>query len=341
MFPTDDVNDFSTNQHVPIQLARYPGLSFDDGNLAILTGHYYFLVHQGLLSRHSPILGSSIEALSSSCSILEGRPVLRLDDVSADQMHFFLCALYDGVSNIPYTKSAFDQIAAVLRLTTRYEVTHIRQDLIDGLLADWPDNLIDWDAREARATVLNSVYRPRETFPHPILVINLCYDISAPQLLPSAFYDLSRSVLSDVVRDAMPECLSEDALMDLLRGREHASRFLSTFIANHLEGRTPAANCIHQNQSLESRKRTCQTAFEAITFEILRDANGVVCQRSSDPLFAMMDSEMMQTTYDSHRPHFRPCEICRSEFSAIVAGARADFWRRLPEWFGIEVSSWS
>ncbi len=56
----------------------------------------------------------------------------------------------------------------MLRLTTRYEVTHIRQDLIDGLLADWPDNLIDWDAREARATDLNSVYRPRETFPHPM-----------------------------------------------------------------------------------------------------------------------------------------------------------------------------
>lgn len=139
----------------------------------------------------------------------------------------------------------------------------------------------------------------------------------------------------------MPERLSEDALMNLLKGRENASRFLSTFIANHLEGRTPAANCVYQSQSLKSRKRTCQTAFEAITFEILRDANGVVCQRSSDPLFAMMDAEMMQSTLDSHRPHSRPCENCRSEFSTIVGAARADFWRRLPEWFGIEVPSWT
>lgn len=101
MFPVDNVNDFSTNHHVSRPLAvnpaRHPDLCFEDGNLAILAGHHYFLVHRGLLSRHSPVFAASIKALGSCSRRLEGRPVLQLDNASADHVYLLLGALYDGV----------------------------------------------------------------------------------------------------------------------------------------------------------------------------------------------------------------------------------------------------
>ncbi|KAK0455458.1 uncharacterized protein EV420DRAFT_1553764 [Desarmillaria tabescens] len=344
-------NDFSVNQYIPTKFtpSRHPGLCFNDGNIAILTGQYYFLIHQGLLCRHSPALDCAIKALDSTCSSarLEGRPVLHLDD-SPDEMYHFLSALYDGVSHIKYTNKTFSKVSSLLRLCTHYQVGHLRQELLRGLSATWPTTLQGWDAREAAATNVAGLYEPREKYPHPILVINLSCDISAHEILPSAFYDLSRSTPSSIVEGfrtsgvgfSSVHVLSSDCLVSLLKGREHASRFLSTFIVNQLEGRAPASECIHRQQLDSTRQRVCQAVFEAITFEMLRDANGVVCHRSSDPLFAIMDAELIQTTYDRQSTNLRPCEYCRSEFSSIVDAARAEFWRLLPEWFGIDVPSW-
>jgi hypothetical protein len=138
--------------------------------------------------------------------------------------------------------------------------------------------------------------------------------------------------------------LSERDLMNVLCGREHASRFLSTFIVNELEGREPSQWCFYRHQEQVEHRRACQIAFEAITFELLRDANGVVCNRNSDPLYAIQDAELMQTRDDipgmENHVVYRACETCRAEFGAVVDAARQEFWAKLPEWFGVEVSNW-
>lgn len=97
-------NDFSTNRHssnskeivIPI---RHPDLCFNDGNIAILSNNNYFLVHQGLLCRHSEVLKTSINALqgrNDDPQSLEGCPVLHLQD-SPEDIASFLVALYDGM----------------------------------------------------------------------------------------------------------------------------------------------------------------------------------------------------------------------------------------------------
>lgn len=159
----------------------------------------------------------------------------------------------------------------------------------------------------------------------PRLVINLARSIHAPEILPSAFYDLSRCVVSETTAGYtdnsknVVHLLSQEDLMNLLKGREHASRFLSTFIVNELEGREPSLNCIHNRDEDTAQRRACQAAFESITFEILRDVNGVT-HRSSDPLFAIVDAELMQTRDDTQGQAsvLRACEFCRLEFGAAV-----------------------
>ena len=179
------------------------------------------------------------------------------------------------------------------------------------------------------------------------LVINLARYIEAPEILPAAFYDLSRyspsHSIAGHVTGSLTHRLSREDVIRLLKGREHASRFLSTFIVNQLEGRTPVTACVYQKYPDVSRKRACQAAYEALTFEILRDANDVLSHRTSDPLFSILNADLLQSKSNSlgaQHMSLRPCEHCRSEFSSVVESAREHFWRYLPEWFSVDVPSW-
>ncbi|PPQ97789.1 hypothetical protein CVT26_012836 [Gymnopilus dilepis] len=333
-----DMDDFSTNRHAesdPLLTSGIPDLTdsppirhsdmwFSDGNIVLVAGDVYFRVHQGLLCRHSAPLREAVGALEAQAGreeqteryLIEGQRVLVLDDQPKDLCHFLL-ALYDGISHVKHDNQDFDIVSALLRLSTKYRVEHIRNDVLRGMSMVWPRNLSAWEFREADATDSTGVYKPRSIYPHPILVINLAKETSSPYLLPSAFYDLSRCAASEIATGYLPPgstdrsalvTLSDEDLMNVLRGREHASRFLSTFVVNELEGREPSVNCLHRNSGAGAhgdggaggeldtvRKRICQATFEATTFEILRDVNGVVLHRSSDPLFAIMDADLMQT----------------------------------------------
>lgn len=99
--------DFSTNRHAaqpkpPLPevvecLIRHPDICFEDGNIAIVTGSDYFLVHQGVLTRRSDTLGKLVQqSVCENARLLEGRHLVRLEDSPAD-MAMFLEALYDGM----------------------------------------------------------------------------------------------------------------------------------------------------------------------------------------------------------------------------------------------------
>lgn len=181
-------------------------------------------------------------------------------------------------------------------------------------------------------------------------MIALAEAVNAPALLPSAFYDLSRYLASDIVAkyvDAQTNSsysVSNENLYKILRGKEQSARYFSTFIVNSLEGRTPSKHCVHRHDKQTSRKRRCQVAFETITLGILRDANGIVLNHNSDPLFALSDSLLMQTKTDQpgldNTMVYRACEACRMEYGVLVQAARDEFWMRLPEWFELTIENW-
>jgi hypothetical protein len=96
------MDEFSTNRHsgkpqdaVQLDLIPHLDLCFEDGSLAVLTGRYYFLVHEGLLRRHSQVLDDLIKTIDRS-KLLNGRPILVLEGCPQDMANF-LQALYDGM----------------------------------------------------------------------------------------------------------------------------------------------------------------------------------------------------------------------------------------------------
>ncbi|KAI0702942.1 hypothetical protein C8T65DRAFT_578972 [Cerioporus squamosus] len=344
--------DFSSNRCISPLVdyevpTRNTDLYFDDGNLCIVTGRQYFIVHRGLLCRHSVLLKERIEAVKEEESFVEGLAVLYLDDEPAD-FAYFLRALYGLAYDA--TAEAFAVTAAILRLATKYAVDALRDVIMRNLSLSWPTTLQMWEARERAATSADGVYAPRPVLPHPLLVIELAREVGAPELLPSAFYDLSRylpSQLMDghVTPDGQHHRLNIDDLCRVLRGKEQAARFFSTFIVTELEGRTPSQLCMYRNEVQPSRKRACQMAYEAVTFELIRDVNGMVYNRNSDPLFSIAESMAMQTRGDragvENKAAYRACEACRLEYGVIVDVARDEFWRHVPAWFELEVKNWA
>jgi hypothetical protein len=78
-------------------MQRRLSLSFEDGNVAILAGKSYFLVHRGFLSRQSEYLAELTKDIYSCPTMtLEGRPVLHLSD-SPDDISLLLHSMYDGL----------------------------------------------------------------------------------------------------------------------------------------------------------------------------------------------------------------------------------------------------
>jgi hypothetical protein len=185
------------------------------------------------------------------------------------------------------------------------------------------------------------------------LIINLAQEIHAPELLPSAFYDLSRYPPSQVVRGVTTGALTRQELSDadlltLLRGRDHAWRFLKHFIINELEGRKPSDWCQYRNEETDRTRRACSFAFDELSSQLLRDIVGSMSDHA-DPLLALFKADQLQSSPDGpadddHHPHKRArraCEVCRSEFGALVDVFREEFWKKLPGWFGVHVENWA
>jgi hypothetical protein len=163
-------------------LVPYVNLGFEDGNLAILTGTCYFLVHKGLLCRHSKVIDEMIKGADIS-DLLEGRPVLMFDE-QPWEMSQLLQMLYDGGyvsydmdhisallspfrmnSSFPRLDAAgFTMISSLLRLVTKLKIQHLREDLLRNLADQWPSTLSQWEFRDMD----EADHRNRESRAHPM-----------------------------------------------------------------------------------------------------------------------------------------------------------------------------
>jgi hypothetical protein len=249
----------------------------------------------------------------------------------------------------------FAAVAAVLRLSTKYLVEHLRQRCMARIDLDWPTTLEGWDRREHVATSADGHYAPRAFCPHPILVIELALDLGLSSHLPAAMYDLARYGPSKIMAGTptaplsytadrtpaaplAPATLSPALLITIFRGRERAQRFLADFVIAELQGRAPAADCLYLEDDAPSRM--CRESFYFIMLNVLRSVGGIACGRDADPLFTLVQAvDMLSRTdfSDGHRQcGLKLCHPCKVDFAGAATRAREEVWRLLPAWFGLE-----
>ncbi|KAJ7113297.1 hypothetical protein C8R43DRAFT_1091420 [Mycena crocata] len=346
----------------PIHIVRSE-LWFLDGNIVIIASSVAFKVHRGQLRRHSEVFDDLFSIPQpKDQDLYDDCPWVEVYDCPSDVLHF-LKALYDGLYFKSPGANDFPAVAAVLRLSTKYLVEHLRQRCMTRLDLDWPTTLAGWDTREQNATDTSGHYAPRACCPHPILVIDLALDLGLTSLLPAAMYDLARYGPSKIMAGTpapplsfsssftlasaaaaaptprAPTLLSPALLISTFSGREHAQRFLADFVIKELQGRTPAPDCLYAEDSLE-RSRMCRESFYFIMLNVLRSVGGIACGRDADPLFTLVQAmDMLSRTdfSDGHRQcGLKLCHACKVDFAGSATRAREQVWRLLPAWFGLD-----
>lgn len=213
--------------------------------------------------------------------------------------------------------------------------------------------------RELEATDSYGRYFPRETYPNPILVIELALEMSIPSILPSAFYDLSRYGPSKIFAGAtyLPRAfdvivsknsgippflqsvtLPHDMIVRTFRGRETAQRYLADFVARELDCREPCAQCANRGDK-DYPSGACHDSFYFIKLNVLRSVGGIATGRDADPLFSFVQATEMLTRTDfsdgQRQCGLNICYPCKLDFAACVSKARKEVWDLLPFWFGL------
>ncbi|KAJ7175029.1 hypothetical protein C8R43DRAFT_1119056 [Mycena crocata] len=340
-------------------------LWFLDGNIVIIASSIAFKVHRGQLRRHSEVFDDLFSIPQpKDQDLYDGCPWVEVYDCPSDVL-YFLKALYDGLYFQSPGANDFPAVAAVLRLSTKYLVEHLRQRCMTRLDLDWPTTLAGWDAREQNATDASGHYAPRASCPHPILVIDLALDLGLASLLPAAMYDLARYGPSKIMAGTPapplsfsssfthsttaaaaaaptprpPTLLSPALLVATFSGREHAQRFLADFVITELQGRAPAPDCLHAEDTLE-RSRACRESFYFIMLNVLRSVGGIACGRDADPLFTLVQAMDMLSRTDfsdgQRQCGLKLCHACKVDFAGSATRAREQVWRLLPAWFGLD-----
>lgn len=254
----------------------------------------------------------------------------------------------------------FPEISSVLRLSTKYMIDHLRRRCLLRFHSDWPVTLAGWDARECIATDTNGRYNPRDTYPHPLLVISLALELGIDNILPTAYYDLSRygprrivsgtplpppllfppSQFTEAKDTAMePELLKldYDDLRVIFLGRESAQRHVAGFIDQELASRPISIGCLNKHND---DGRICRESFYYIMLNLLRAVGGISHGRDADPLYSLGQTvDMLARTDFSDGEKLcglKICIACKSDLTTSVGTERKEVWDEIPNWFGLE-----
>ncbi|KIK04784.1 hypothetical protein K443DRAFT_4328 [Laccaria amethystina LaAM-08-1] len=153
-------------------------LWYDDGNIVLQAESSLFRVFLGVLATHSPIFNDIQKLPRSQDQEMYGNcPLMVLHD-KAEDLANFLRALYDsGFFEPPPSKTNFDTLAGILRLSTKYEIPYLRRRALRQLDTVVCNSLQDQEARESKRTIPRTDYLA-------FLIADLLHEMDLPWLLP-------------------------------------------------------------------------------------------------------------------------------------------------------------
>ncbi|TCD71057.1 Protein fmp52, mitochondrial [Steccherinum ochraceum] len=192
---------------------RHGGLWYDDGDIVITAaadghsdGTKAFRVHKEKLLGHSDLLDRIIQESKLSIQFsgdITPVPCASLPEPAAE-VEQFLVAMYtfDEHFDEAYAPAVITNIlGGSLRLAKHYQVSSLETKLRLYVLKFWPYRLEHWDDRENNYSSKmelypSGIYEGRfledYSFQEPATAIHLAKECNIAEILPVAFYDLSR-----------------------------------------------------------------------------------------------------------------------------------------------------
>ncbi|KAJ7184445.1 hypothetical protein C8R46DRAFT_1064092 [Mycena filopes] len=168
-----------------VEPKRVIDLWFEDGNVVIQAEDYQFCLFKSFLTTRSPIFNDTFSIPQpEDAERINGCPVLRIHDSATDAAHFFK-AIFDSETFLPPpAATSFEKVAAILRLSTKYDVAYLRRRALAHLSSGYPTTLAEWRSDDPNSGA---------TFPvlpsDALATINLAREAACPWVLPTALYD--------------------------------------------------------------------------------------------------------------------------------------------------------
>nr|GAT55191.1 predicted protein [Mycena chlorophos] len=243
--------------------------------------------------------------LPSEEPLVEGCPVVVLAGDSAEDWTHLMAAMFP-TSYFRAEPIELPVLAALLRLTKKYDIPGIRQPLVERLKQEFPTKLQEFSPREDW-TLLPAADSPNETV---VGLINLAREIGLYTILPALFYSLD---FSDV-QDTAFQLLSEADQVACFRGYAtmlKQNNIKLTAWLNREPGDGIAKDC--------EDKRACRAALKTLAYTHFMSMEG---------------RELILESWDE-RWGKGLCERCLT-ISRYIFDITRDFrWTELPGVFGL------
>ncbi|PIL26926.1 hypothetical protein GSI_10064 [Ganoderma sinense ZZ0214-1] len=373
---------------------RHPQLYFSNGDIVLAAKfssptstassppqYQLYRVYKPSLSHHSPVF-ANLFGDAAPGELYDDVPLGELADVrlqfsvSLDTESIVILTHYfDRDTDIrrwdPETPIA---VSPTIRIADKYLIDGLHKYLVQKVQDDWPLTLEDWDRREAEIEVMRyaeyiSGARPSsskplaQAVPEPASAIRFALEFGCPAILPAAFYQLSRTDVTDDWTDPVSyssnwtlparwSLLEGPDLLRYLRGGKKLLQYVAsvprdvTFTAVLCEALLPwwEDAAIPEDVRWEidngrdAEEYPCYALLVRIFAAVFRETTPGV----RDPLKALkecVDYEKIPEIARGSSSTKRLCSGCDWAFREWVPQARQKLWRKLPEYFGLPLPS--
>jgi len=273
-----------------------------------------FRVYQGILSAQSPVfLDMFAMPQPEDPEMLEGVPVVDLTD-DPGELTYFLRSLNDTCF-YDDTMQDLQFIAAIVRLSTKYQVTRLRKRAIDPLLTAFPTTFEEFS---------NILQNPasskiRHFNGMEATVVNIGEEVDVPQILPCAYYRLvnqPHQVPDGSIDSSIPEVLCPRASARCMNGREAVRRAMTQDIHGFI-----FRVCPYNNPSCNHGR--------LIAVKLIDDG---LAARTLGPFHGPGGGNF---GFNGAVNVSGLCATCRNYVTGVSEARQREAWESLPGWFGL------
>ncbi|TFK40674.1 hypothetical protein BDQ12DRAFT_733879 [Crucibulum laeve] len=303
---------------------------FDDGNIILVTqdAPTAFRLHRGVLARHSEIFQDmfAIPQPSSEVEMFEGCQVVRMYD-NPSELSNLVKALYDGVKFRNTNIQDFFYLAGILRLSTKYFISHLRMASIQHLARTWSYTLKGHDEMVDKALSTPAIGDMTYPYVHPLHVLNLAREVNVNIVIPSTFYFLSIYPLAEIMQADHPKLkiehpskpsstlsLTDIQLYTLMF--QHRLQVIQDFVRQFCSEKATSRKCPYST--------ACARGFSRLVSQLNRSWS-----LRTGPLHYMRQA-IKEVDHDS-----TICEACKTNFKEDVTHLRRKLWSELPVILGL------
>ncbi|TRM56193.1 hypothetical protein BD626DRAFT_441327 [Schizophyllum amplum] len=300
-------------------LQKVEDLWFPDGNVIIRAGERICRVYKGFLTSQSPVLADMFSIPQPpDAQTMDGLPVVVFPDAPEDVLHWLKAMLFPRSFEAYPVKIEMHQLFAVLRLSHKYDVQHLRRRALYHLSTVLPTELATkFPLRgDMDASIIISYCGDHDCHAFLLNVVPLVHEIGAVWLLPAALYQLHTAY-----HIPYNPKISLVALTDALPAIDVARLWR---IAHALPRAFP--HSLTDKWTVEDCKYCVDLSGEAI--------EGTYQSLLTDPLEFYGPADEMDddesSDYESYILIVRMCSPCYREARKDYRGMAQRFWDALP-----------